>query len=70
MEMLAFQTYSGREGSSTLGGSMRFVYAVIAIGLWAWFLSGAHRAIGIDVSNDLQCLTIAIVAAGALAGGD
>lgn len=49
---------------------MRFVYAVIAIGLWAWFLSGAHRAIGIDVSNDLQCLTIAIVAAGALAGGD
>ena len=49
---------------------MRFIYAIIAIGLWALFLSGAHKAIGIDVSNDLQCLTIAIVAAGAMAGGD
>lgn len=49
---------------------MRFLYAITAIWLWALFLFGAHRAIGIDVSNDLQCLTIAIVAAGALAGGD
>lgn len=48
---------------------MRFIYGIIAMGLWAWFLSGAYK-LGIDMSNEIECLTTAIVVAGAMAGGN
>lgn len=47
---------------------MRFINGIIAIALWSLFLTGAYN-VGIDFSNEMQCLTTAIVAAGAMAGG-
>ena len=48
---------------------MRFVYGAIALILWCifgvWIISQ-----GVTVSNDMQILSIAIVVAGAMAGGD
>lgn len=44
---------------------MRFVYALIAFFIWATFMSQTQ-----GVSVDAQCLSFAIVIAGALAGGD
>ena len=48
---------------------MRFVYALIAIAAWLVFLdycftNGAH------MSDEVTMLTISIVAAGALSGGE
>ena len=44
---------------------MRFVYAMIAMLLWAMLMTQAQ-----GVSIDAQCLSFAILIAGALAGGD
>ena len=44
---------------------MRFVYAMIAMLLWAMLMTQTQ-----GVSIDAQCLSFAIVIAGALAGGD
>lgn len=48
---------------------MRFLNAIIAMGLWVWVLDMYVQNHG-QVPNNLQVLTVAIVAAGALAGGD
>jgi hypothetical protein len=44
---------------------LRFVYALFAFFIWATILSQTQ-----GVSVDAQCLSFAIVIAGALAGGD
>ena len=44
---------------------MRLVYVLFAVFLWAVLMSQFQ-----DVSLDIQCLSLAIVIAGALAGGD
>ena len=44
---------------------MRFVYAMIAMLLWAILMTQTQ-----GVSIDAQCLSFAILIAGALAGGD
>lgn len=44
---------------------MRFVYGLIALFLWATFMTQTR-----GVSVDAQCLSFAIVIAGAMAGGD
>ena len=44
---------------------MRFLYALIAMLLWAMFMTQTQ-----GVSIDAQCLSFAIVIAGAMAGGD
>ena len=44
---------------------MRFIYGFIAAALWAWFLGG----LGIDIPREIVVLTLAIVTAGAMAGG-
>lgn len=44
---------------------MRFVYAMIAMLLWAILMTQTQ-----GVSLDAQCLSFAILIAGALAGGD
>lgn len=44
---------------------MRFVYAMIAMLLWAMLMTQTQ-----GVSIDAQCLSFAILIAGALAGGD
>lgn len=44
---------------------MRLVYALFALVLWAILMSQTQ-----GVSLDARCLSIAIVVAGALAGGD
>ena len=44
---------------------MRFVYATFAFLIWAIFMTQTQ-----GVSVDAQCLSFAIVVAGALAGGD
>ena len=44
---------------------MRFTYATFAFLIWAVFMTQAQ-----GVSVDVRCLSLAIVVAGALAGGD
>ena len=44
---------------------MRFVYALFAFLIWAIFMAQTQ-----GVSVDAQCLSFAIVIAGAMAGGD
>ena len=44
---------------------MRLGYVSFAMILWALLLSQCQ-----DISPDMQCLSLAIVVAGALAGGD
>ena len=44
---------------------MRLVYVLFAVFLWAVLMSQFQ-----DVSFDIQCLSLAIVIAGAMAGGD
>ena len=44
---------------------MRLVYALFALVLWAILMSQFQ-----DVSLDIQCLSMAIMLAGALAGDD
>lgn len=48
---------------------MSFLKAVIAA--WVWIAISAYlMAKGAEISNDMQVLTMAIIIAGALAGGD
>jgi hypothetical protein len=48
---------------------MRFVYGAIALILWC--ILGVYMINqGVDISNDMQILSTAIVVAGAMAGGD
>ena len=44
---------------------MRIVYTLFVMLLWAIIMSQFQ-----DVSLDIQCLSLAIVVAGAMAGGD
>lgn len=44
---------------------MRLVYALFALVLWAILMSQFQ-----DISLDIQCLSLAIVIAGTMAGGD
>lgn len=46
-----------------------FLRAAVAVMAWI-FLCLAFMSKGAEISSDLQLLTIAIIAAGALAGGD
>lgn len=48
---------------------MRFIYGIIALFLWS-LLIGIALSEGFKISNSMQWLTCAIVAAGAMAGGD
>ena len=48
---------------------MRIVYALLAVVLWAKFLRICIDA-GIVVSDNMQLITICMIATGALAGGD
>lgn len=47
---------------------MRLVYAAAAVILWTFFMHAPFKACRIP--DDIQALTVAIVAAGALAGGN
>lgn len=49
---------------------MRFGYAVVALILWVLFMSWIMTEGGIELSNDTQILSLAIIMAGAMAGGD
>lgn len=49
---------------------MRFGYAVVALILWAHFMAWIMTEGGIELSNDTQILSLAIIMAGAMAGGD
>lgn len=49
---------------------MRFGYAIIAMILWLIFMSWIMTEGGIEISDDTRVLSLAIVAAGAMAGGD
>lgn len=48
---------------------MRFLYSIIAFWLWGVIMAFCISK-GMKISDDMQLLTIAIVVAGALAGGD
>lgn len=49
---------------------MRFGYAVVALILWVLFMAWIMTEGGIELSNDTQILSLAIIMAGAMAGGD
>lgn len=49
---------------------MRFGYAVVALILWVLFVAWIMADGGIELSNDTQLLSLAIIMAGAMAGGD
>ena len=49
---------------------MRFGYAVVALVLWVFFMAWIMTEGGIKLSNDTQILSLAIIMAGAMAGGD
>lgn len=49
---------------------MRFGYAIIALILWVFFMAWIMTEGGIELSDDTRVLSLAIVAAGAMAGGD
>ena len=44
---------------------MRFLYALVAMVLWAWFMGQLQ-----GISPDMELLSFSIVVAGAMAGGD
>lgn len=48
---------------------MRFIYGIIAGGLWIWFVAYLG-SLGFNLSSEWAYMTIAIIAAGAMAGGD
>ena len=48
---------------------MRYLYGIFALIIWCIFLVYV-TATGIEISNDVQIITTAIVVAGAMAGGD
>lgn len=50
---------------------VRFRYAVVALILWVFFMAWITTGeCGIKLSNDTQILSLAIIMAGAMAGGD
>lgn len=49
---------------------MRFFYAFLAFFIWILVADTLLKAVNIPISNDIQFLSVAIVIAGALAGGD
>lgn len=49
---------------------MRFFYAVLAFFIWIFVANAILKAVNLSISNDIQFLSLAIVVAGALAGGD
>lgn len=48
---------------------MRYLYGIFALIIWCVFI-GYVTINGIEISNDVQFITTAIVVAGAMAGGD
>ena len=48
---------------------MRYLYGFFALIIWCIFL-GYLLTNGVELSNDVQFITTAIVVAGAMAGGD
>ena len=48
---------------------MRFVYGVIAAVAWSALVSAA-TANGVKISNNTEWVTLAIIVAGAMSGGD
>lgn len=48
---------------------MRYLYGIFALIIWCIFL-GYLMTNGVELSEDTQFITIAIVVAGAMAGGD
>lgn len=49
---------------------MRFFYAVLAFFIWIFVADAFLKAVNIPISNDIQFLSVALIVAGALAGGD
>ncbi len=49
---------------------MRFIYAILAFFIWIFVADAILKAVGVPISNDIQFLSVAIIIAGALAGGD
>ena len=47
---------------------MRFLYGCIAFGLWAFLLTKAEVA-GVDITDEIAIYSLAIITAGAMAGG-
>lgn len=48
---------------------MRFVYGLLAFVVWSMFIGYALTA-EMNITNEVQILSLAIVVAGAMAGGD
>ena len=49
---------------------MRFGYAVVALILWVLFMSWIMTNSSLELSDDIRVLSLAIIMAGAMAGGD
>ena len=49
---------------------MRILIGFLAMILWSLFMGAVMAKTGIELSKETQWLTMAIIAAGAMAGGD
>ena len=49
---------------------MRFINAFLVFFIWILAADTILKAVNVPISNDIQFLSLAIVVAGALAGGD
>lgn len=49
---------------------MRFFYGFMAFLIWVLAADALLKAVNVPISNDIQFLSVALVVAGALAGGD
>ena len=49
---------------------MRFLYGIVACFAWCFFCAFLMSKYDMEVSNDIQILSTAIIIAGAMAGGD
>lgn len=49
---------------------MRFINASLAFFIWILVADTILKVVNVPISNDIQFLSVAIVVAGALAGGD
>ena len=49
---------------------MRFLYGVVACFVWCYFCMFLMSKYNMEVSNNIQILSTAIIIAGAMAGGD
>ena len=49
---------------------MRFIYGIVACFAWCFFCVFLMSKYNLKVSNDIEILSIAIIIAGAMAGGD